>query len=146
MILSLRSFFMGLITIIPNTVPIIMAYGTWYFIHGSVGLSTSIVAMASIGIVVDDTVHFLTSYIRKRKQGSSVKESIEYTISSVGSALFITSLVLACGFAVLMLSIFNLNAHMGILFVLTIVFALACDFLFLPSILLMGSSLKKGKA
>jgi uncharacterized protein len=138
MFFCLRSFSLGIISMVPNAVPIIMAYGMWYFINGKVGLATCTVAMASIGIVVDDTVHFLSKYIlARRTKGYSPAESIRYTLSNVGSALWITSLVLGCGFGILTFSVFTLNAHMGGLVAMTIIFALAADFFLLPSLLLI---------
>ncbi len=138
MIISLKSFGFAIVSMIPNAVPVILAYGVWYFINGTVGLATSVVAMASIGIVVDDTVHFLSAYVHaRRKNGLSPEDSIRETFAAVGSSLWVTSVVLASGFLMLCLSVFTLNSYMGGLIAMTIVFALAADFFLLPAILLL---------
>jgi predicted RND superfamily exporter protein len=91
----------------------------------------------TLGIVVDDTVHFLSKYLRaRRERNANPHEAVRYAFSSVGRALWITTLVLVCGFMVLAQSTFKLNADMGLLTALTILIALAIDFLFLPPLLM----------
>ena len=135
--IALRSFKFGVISLVPNLVPAAMGFGLWYFIDGQVGLGLSVVAGMTLGIVVDDTVHFLSKYLRARKEKN--KDSIaavRYAFSSVGHALWITTFVLVAGFMVLSMSSFKLNADMGLLTALTILIALIVDFLFLPALLI----------
>jgi len=137
LIVALRSVRIGLISIIPNLVPIGVAFGLWGMLVGQVGLALSVVSGVTIGIVVDDTVHFLSKYLRaKREQGLSSEDAVRYAFSTVGTALWVTSLVLAIGFSVLAFSHFELNAGMGLLTAMTIGIALAADFLFLPTLLM----------
>lgn len=134
---ALRSVKFGLISLIPNLAPAGMAFGLWYFIDGEVGLGLSVVVGMTLGIVVDDTVHFLSKYIyaRRNKNKDSVA-AVRYAFNSVGRALWITTLVLVAGFLVLAQSSFKLNADMGLLTAMTIVLALVVDFLFLPPLLM----------
>ena len=135
--LALRSFKYGLISLIPNLVPAGMAFGLWYFIDGEVGLGLSVVVGMTLGIVVDDTVHFLSKYVRaRREQNKDATQAVRYAFNSVGRALWITTLVLVAGFMVLAQSSFKLNADMGLLTAITIVIALIVDFLFLPPLLM----------
>jgi len=91
----------------------------------------------TLGIVVDDTVHFLSKYLRaRREQGLDAASAVRYAFHTVGTALLVTSLVLIAGFLVLTQSGFKLNADMGLLTAITIAFALAADFLFLPPLLM----------
>ena len=130
MILALRSFAIGAMSIIPNAVPILMAFGVW---------AASVVAATSLGIVVDDTVHFLTKYLRgRREKGLNRPDAIRYAFETVGQAIILTTIILTFGFAVLATSTFLINAQMGLLTALTIVIALAVDFLMLPAILMIG--------
>jgi len=104
---------------------------------GEVGLSISVVAAMTLGIVVDDTVHFLSKYLRaRREQGLSAEDAVRYAFSSVGIALWVTTLVLVAGFMVLAQSHFQLNSGMGLLTAVTISIALFIDFLFLPPLLI----------
>jgi len=138
LIFALRSVKIGLISMIPNLVPAGMAFGLWGLLVGEVGLSLSIVAGMTLGIVVDDTVHFLSKYLRaRREKGLDAEEAVRYAFRSVGMALFTTSVVLVVGFMVLSLSSFELNSGMGLLTAIVISFALLADFLLLPPLLML---------
>ncbi|MDH5747797.1 MAG: MMPL family transporter [Rhodospirillales bacterium] len=135
--LTLRSLSYGLLSMIPNAMPAVMAFGLWGLFVGEVGLAASVISVMTLGIVVDDTVHFLSKYLRaRRERGHSPVEAVKYAFSTVGAALVTTSAVLAAGFGVLAFSSFKVNAEMGLLSAITIVFALAIDLLFLPTLLL----------
>ncbi len=137
LILALRSVKIGLVSMIPNLVPAAMGFGLWGLLVGEIGLSLSIVAGMTLGIVVDDTVHFLSKYLRARREnGLSSPDAVRYAFRRVGMALTTTSIVLVVGFLVLALSSFQLNAGMGLLTAIVILFALAADFLFLPPLLM----------
>lgn len=137
LVFALRSLKIGLISMIPNLVPAGMGFGLWGILVGEVGLGLSVVAGMTLGIVVDDTVHFLSKYQRARKEkGLHSKDAVRYAFSTVGTALAITSIVLVVGFLVLSLSSFQLNSGMGTLTAIVIVFALAADFFFLPPLLM----------
>ena len=138
LVVSLRSVPFGIISLVPNVVPAISAFGIWSIFVGQVGFAISIVAGLSIGIIVDDTVHFLSKYARARRELEySQEDAIRYTFQTVGQALLTTSLIVAGGFAVLMLSTFRVTAFMGALTALTVACALLADFLLLPSLLLV---------
>ncbi len=137
LVIALRSLRIGLLSMLPNLVPLAMAFGLWGLLVGQVGLALSVVTGITLGIVVDDTVHFLSKYLRARRElGKSVAEAVRHAFATVGTALWVTSLVLVLGFSVLALSNFELNAGMGLLTALTIALALAADFLLLPALLL----------
>ena len=137
LIFALRSFRIGLISLIPNLIPAGMAFGVWGMMVGQVGLALSVVTGMTLGIVVDDTVHFLSKYLRaRREKGLDAPDAVRYAFSTVGLALVATSVVLALGFMVLTRSAFALNADMGLMTALTIIFALIADFLLLPTILM----------
>ncbi|SIS74632.1 efflux RND transporter permease subunit [Neptunomonas antarctica] len=135
--IALRSVRYGLISLLPNLAPAAMGFGLWYFIDGQVGLALSVVAGMTLGIIVDDTVHFLSKYRYAREQkNKNSHEAVQYAFASVGRALWITSLVLVAGFMVLAQSSFKINADMGLLTAITILIALVVDFLFLPPLLM----------
>lgn len=138
MIFALRSMRLGLLSMVPNTLPILATFGTWAILVGSVGFSVASVAAVSLGIVVDDTVHFLTKYQRARtERGDTPQQAIAYAFKTVGAALIVNTIVLSIGFTVLAGSTFKLNADLGLMTALAIVFALILDFFFLPSLLLL---------
>ncbi len=137
LIFALRSFKLGLISMIPNLTPIGVAFGVWAIFDSEIGLALSVVAGMTLGIVVDDTVHFMSKYLRaKREKNLSATDAVRYAFANVGTALLVTTIVLAAGFLVLAMSAFELNSAMGLLTAITIVIALIIDFLFLPPLLI----------
>jgi hypothetical protein len=136
--ISLRSLKMGLISIIPNLVPIAMAFGIWALLWGTVDFAISIVAGVAFGIIDDDTIHFLATYRRARSElGMPTVDAVRYTFGTVGNALWANSLILVVGFGALSLSAFWPNATMGLLTAITIAVALVADFLLLPPLLML---------
>jgi predicted RND superfamily exporter protein len=142
MIVALGSVKYGLLSLIPNLVPIILGYGVWSIFVGEAGFTIAIVGSVTLGIVVDDSVHFLTKFnLARREKGLGVDESVQYAFENVGGALVVTSVILVIGFAVLMLSEFKMNYILGALSALTIALALLIDFTLLPAVL----SFSRGK-
>lgn len=137
MLFVLRSWRLALISLIPNILPALMAYGLWGYWVGQVDLGLSIVACMSLGLVVDDTVHFLSKYQLARRQGESAEGAVRYAFATVGTAMLVTSVILAAGFALLLLSPFSPTWGMGGLMALTVVLALAADLLLLPLLLVL---------
>ena len=143
MVVALRSLKLGLLSLIPNGLPILTTFGAWAILVGDVGFSVATVASISLGIVVDDTVHFLSKYVRAREDRQlSVEDSIRYAFDNVGMAIVINTFILAVGFGVLTSSTFKLNVDMGLMTILAIIFAILLDFLLLPAILLLKKDVK----
>ena len=137
LLFALKNVKLGALSLIPNLTPAIMAVGIWALTYGVLGMAASIVFAISIGIVVDDTVHFLSKYIRARREMKlTPPDAIRYAFSTVGQALWITTIVLIAGFALLSQSTFLVNQQTGMLMAITIASALILDFLFLPVLLL----------
>ncbi len=135
---ALRSIKLGLISLIPNILPAGMAFGVWGLLVGQVNMAVSVVAAVSLGIIVDDTVHFLSKYHRaKIEKGLHTKDAIKYAFSTVGSALTVTTVILVAGFSVLMLSTFEMNSTLGSLTSIALILALLVDFLLLPPLLIL---------
>jgi predicted RND superfamily exporter protein len=138
MIVTLRSLSLGALSLIPNLLPIMMTFGVWAFLVGRVGLASATVSATSLGIIVDNTVHFLTKYLRARREGGLDRErAIIYAFETVGLAILANAAILAAGFAVLAFSTFRVTSEMGLLTAIEIVIALAVDFLLLPALLLL---------
>jgi len=126
-----------LLSLIPNLAPPAMAFGIWGLLVGEVGFALAVGIGMTIGIIVDDTVHFLSKYLRaRREKGLSAEQAVEYAFSNVGVALVITTVVLVGGFSILMLSTFKLNNELGAITALTISIALILDLFLLPALLM----------
>jgi len=136
LIFALRSVRLGLLSMVPNFAPALIAYGIWGLTVGHVDLAISIVSALSLGIVVDDTVHFISKYRRAVvEKALSTAEGVRYAYRTVGVAMIITTVVLVAGFSVLGFSAFNPSRETGVLLAITLTIALVMDLLLLPPLL-----------
>ncbi|MCQ3830709.1 MMPL family transporter [Microbulbifer elongatus] len=137
MLLMMRSLKYGMISLLPNLAPALMAFGLWGLAVGEVGLAVSVVAAMSLGIVVDDTIHFLYRCLRHQRAGTDINQAVSLSIRHVGRAIVSTSLILAGGFGILALSHFKVNSEMGLLTAVCILIALVLDLVLLPALLVL---------
>ena len=146
LIVVLRNWKLGLLSIIPNVTPVIVGFGFWYLFSGLINTGMIVVFGMTLGIIVDDTVHFLSKYLRGRRElGLNAKDAIVYAFSSVGKALLITTVVLVAGFLVLSQSAFLLNSTMAQIAVVVMISALLIDFFLLPALLILVDGNKGDK-
>ncbi len=140
----LKSVRYGIISLVPNLAPAAVAFGFWALYDGEIGLGLSVVVGMTLGIVVDYTIHFLSKYLRaKREQQLSTAAAVRYAFNTVGVALVVTTIILCVNFGVLAMSTFRLNSDMGLMTAITIFIALIVDFFLLAPLLLW---LEQGKA
>ena len=137
LVIALRSLRLGLISLVPNFLPALLAIGLWTVLVGEIGLIVSVIAATTMGLIVDDTVHILSKYRRARQEHNMEPgDAIVYMFAHTGNALLITTVVLVLGFLALAMSDFRLNSNMGLLTSLALLFALLLDFLLLPPLLM----------
>ena len=135
--LSLRSWKIGLLSFAPNLAPGLMAFGVYSLFESSVGLAAAMVTVTALGLIVDATVHFLSKYLRaRREEGLSSEDAVRYAFATVGTALWVCTTVLIVGFSILRLSTFKVNVTLGTLVAITVGLALIVDFLLLPALLM----------
>lgn len=135
--ISLRDLRIGLLSLVPNLLPIAAAFGAWALIDGEVNVAVSMVTGMALGIVVDDSVHFLSKYLRaRREEGLSREDAVRYAFSTVGVAIVVTSIILIAGFGLLAQSSFGMNANMATLTAISIAMALLADLFLLPVLLM----------
>jgi hypothetical protein len=138
LVLMFASLRYGLITLIPNLAPAVIALGLWGYLVGQLGLASSAVVAMTLGVVVDNSIHFLSRYRRARRVlGLTPADAAVYAVESVGPALATTTAVLAAGFGVLATSGFEVNASLGALAALIIGIAFAVDLLILPALAML---------
>ncbi len=136
LILEFRSLRLGLLSLVPNFLPAIIAMGVWGYIVGTVSIAASIVTAIAFGIVVDDTIHLLSKYRRSRAEGKSPAEAIVPTFKLVGRPLLTTTFIFALGFLVFGISGLSTNQTLGLLVGLMVIIALVADFLLFPPLLM----------
>lgn len=136
--LVLRDLKIAVISLAPNLMPAAIAFGIWGYVFREVNLAIAVVVAMTLGIVVDDTVHFLSKYLRARRVlGRDAEGAVRYAFDTVGKSLWVTTIALVAGFGVLATSGFAVNGDMGLLSTITIAVALVTDFLFLPPLLML---------
>ena len=137
LVIALRSWKFGLLSMLPNAFPSMIAFGIWGLTVSNVNLAVAAVFSITLGIVVDNTIHFFSKYlVARRERGDSPSDAVRYAISTVGSALLVTTASLALGFFILAQSNFDVNASMGLMTAMVIGLAVLFDLLFLPGLLL----------
>ena len=127
-----KSLRIALVTLVPNLLPIGVAFGMWGLLNGQIGFNLATVMGMTLGIVVDDTIHFVSKFRYLIESGLSHDKALRKTISGVGEAIIATSLILLTGFSVLSTSSFQGNSAMALLSCLAILSALLIVFLTLP--------------
>ncbi len=137
LIFTFKSMKFGLMSMIPNIWPVLILFGIVGFSGYIVDMSVAVVGMITLGIAVDDSVHFMVKYLNFRRKGMTQGEAIQETFHQTGPALFFTSVILIAGFGVLMLSNFALNANLGKFCSAIIALALFADFVLLPAFLML---------
>ncbi len=135
LIVGLRSVYFGILSVIPNLLPATIVFGIWAVFVGQLDPFVMMLFSISIGLVVDDTVHLLSHYLDRRREGTDKKESIDHAILTAGPALSITTLVLALGTTILIGAHTIYFQQAAKLLVPIVVLALVLDLLYLPTIL-----------
>ncbi len=144
LMIALRNFKLGLLSIIPNVAPVLVGFGLWWLYKGEINTGMVIVFGMTLGIIVDDTVHFMSKFLRARRElGYDAKQAVIYAFETVGKALVTTTIILVSGFAILSTSPFALNSYMARITLIIIIAALVIDFILLPSLLILASKKEK---
>ncbi|MCY4524006.1 MAG: MMPL family transporter, partial [Halobacteriovoraceae bacterium] len=140
-----RSFKIGLLSLIPNLLPLVYGAGVLSIFNIFVDTGCVIVISTTFGIVVDDTVYFFSHYYDQRKDGRSIKQSLSYIFHGVASSLTITTVILISCFAFFGFSNLVPNRNFGLISSLILFFALICDLVFAPAVLLFFKEKKNEK-
>ena len=138
LVAAFRSFRFGAVSLLPNLIPMLIAYGLWGAVLGEVTFSATVVLAVAFGIVVDDTVHFLAKYrlARNAPLRLAPADAVVHALRTVGVALVATTISIVSGFITLAFSGFLVNHHLGLLTAFTLMAALGTAILLLPAFLI----------
>ena len=131
-----RSLRLGLVSLVPNFLPPAMGFGLWGYLVGQVSFPAAMTTVIAFGIIVDDTIHFMTKYMKGRRDGLPGGDAVRYAFRTTGHALFTTSTVLAAGFIVFAFSGYEGIWILGLMVTMMVVLGIVVDFLLLPPLLL----------
>ena len=147
-----RSWRFGALTIVPNLLPVIAVLGVMGYLDISMNIATIMVASVALGVVDDDTIHFINRYRREVEEGASTDEAIERATIHEGRASLTTAVINSCGYGVLFLSEYRPTAWFGGLLALTMAVAFLAEVFILPPIIKLlprvfgAASLRRGAA
>ena len=131
--LIFRSWRFGLLAIIPNLFPVLAVFGVMGWLDISLNVATVMLASVALGVVDDDTIHFISRYRRETARGASTVEAIETATAHEGRAALTTAIINSCAFAVLALSEYRPSAWFGGLLALTMIVAFLAEIFVLPA-------------
>lgn len=131
--LLFKKFSAGPLAMIDMMVTILINFGVMGWFGIELDMVTSVIAAITIGIGVDDTIHFLNTYRFYKKAGVSISDAIEQTIQVAGKAIIFTSLALVCGFLMLTTSSFRPIILFGVLLSMTLAISTVCSILLIPA-------------
>ncbi|MCK4874825.1 MAG: efflux RND transporter permease subunit, partial [Sulfurimonas sp.] len=127
----------AIIAIIANTIPVSVIFGFMGWMNIPLDMMTITIAAISIGIAVDDTIHYIHRFTLEHKSHGDAKEAMYNSHASIGTAMFYTSTIIMVGFSVLVLSNFIPTIYFGLLTMLAMFMAIVADLLLLPVLLLL---------
>ena len=130
-----RSFRFGLLTIVPNLLPVVAVLGIMGFLDISMNIATVMVASVALGVVDDDTIHFINRYRKEAAAGQSTDEALALATAHEGRASLTTAIINSFGFGVLLLSEYKPTAWFGGLMALTMALAFLAEVFILPAII-----------
>jgi hydrophobe/amphiphile efflux-3 (HAE3) family protein len=133
----------GLLSILPNVFPILFFMGLMGIFGIDLNMATSIIAAVTIGIVVDDTIHFFFGYKNEMQNVNNPAIAVTNTMLKVGTALCVTSLILTLGFGILVFSNSKFIGDFGIMSASAIASALLGDIFISPIVLIKSKLFKK---
>lgn len=136
MLMIFKSIKIGIISLIPNILPILFNFAIMGIAGIPLNSATAIIAAVAIGIAVDDTIHFIHAYQSQKTQYKTPIQSVKDAISEKGLPIISTSLILSGSFAILLTSSFIPTIQFGLLVSLIMFFAVLSDLLILPCLFL----------
>lgn len=135
MMLMVRNIKIGLISIVPNLLPILLVMNVMVVMGWPLDMTTILVGAIAMGIVVDDTLHFLYHFKQNFEVLQSAKTAVHATLKSTGPALFITTIIFSTGAGGNMLSAIENIFIFGFTMWLVTILALLADILIAPALL-----------
>ncbi|QDV70045.1 MMPL family protein [Rosistilla carotiformis] len=135
MMLMLRSFWAGLVAMLPNVAPVVTVFGVLGWMQVPIGLGTMLTASVALGIAVDDTLHFLTWYRRALVQGHSRQDAIRTAFHRCSIAMLQTTLICCTGLLVLVPAEFIPTSMFAVMMIVLLPTALVGDLILLPALL-----------
>ena len=135
MLVAFRNPLYALAALVPNVLPIVVVTGFMGWLGVKINMGAAMIAAVSMGLSIDSSIHYITSFQRALREGRSVRAALESVQQTVGRAVVFSTLALIAGFSVLCFSEFTPTIYFGALVSLTMLGGLAGNLLVLPLLL-----------
>lgn len=145
MLLLWRSLSLAAASMVPNLAPIVLIFAVMGVMGIWLDMATAMIASVAIGIAIDDTIHFLHAYRRRRQGGASATWAVARASRQAGRAITATTIVLVGQFLLVGSSAFQPTEAFGLLTAFGLIVALVVDLLVLPAMLLTAEHLRKNR-
>jgi hypothetical protein len=142
----LGSVRLGLLSLIPNLIPVLTTLGFMGWLGIPINTATAVISCVAIGIAVDDTIHYMARFRREYETDPDEAAAAFRSLVSTGRAMYLTSWILTVGFSVLVLSHFKPIIYFGSLMAVTMLSALAGDMVLLPVLLMTLKPVRRRRA
>jgi predicted RND superfamily exporter protein len=142
MICLFKSLKLGIFSLIPNVIPMIMTFGIMGWCDIPLNAATTMVASIAIGLIVDDTIHFLWRFKKEFYMDGSYEQAMFRTLQSSGKAVLLAAIILVVGFSVLCISDFIPYIQIGFLLAFTFFAGVVCELILLPALLVVLKPLR----
>ena len=139
LMLTFKSFKLGIISLFANVLPAMIGFGIWYFVLGYINLGMTAVFGMTLGIIVDNSIHFISKYNRGIKE---MNLSVEDAMNKVGKAIVATTSIICVGFFVLTQSAFLLNSSLALITIIILLLSMIICLTSLPAFLMYSSKIK----
>jgi predicted RND superfamily exporter protein len=126
---------LGLTGLLVNVIPLAVTLGCMSLLGIKINMATALIGGISLGLIVDDTIHFICRVIHNKQNGAATGQAVDEAARTIGNSIIRTSLILVIGFSCMATSQFLPTAHFGIFISLAIVLALFLDLICLPAVL-----------
>lgn len=136
MLLAFRSPTLAILCLVPNVLPVLLVTGLMGWLGVRINMGAAMIAAVSMGLSVDSSIHYITAFRRRVREGRTVREALDDVQQTTGQAMFLSTIAILVGFGVLCLSDFIPTIYFGVLAALTMLGGLAGNLVMLPLLLL----------
>ena len=145
MTIAYRSLWMGVVSLVPNVIPIVLLLGGMGWLNIRVNIGTAMISSDTMGLTIHDSIFYLSAYLRARRSGADLPSALRHVQSEVRQPLLYSNIALIVGFLVLATSHFVPLVYFGVMVSVAIAGGLAVNLLLLPLLLQMGERFGKGQ-
>lgn len=144
MTIAYRSLWMGVVSLVPNVIPIVLLLGGMGWLNIPVNIGTAMISSDTMGLTIHDSIFYLSAFLRARRSGQDFRAALQHVQSEVRQPLLYSNIALILGFLVLATSHFVPLIYFGVMVSVAIAGGLAVNLLLLPLLLQAGESFQQG--